>query len=164
MALVYIGLGSNLENPQQQLKDAANTIKMLDGVLLLNDSGIFKSKAMTLNNEVQPDYYNAVVKLETRMTPHELLDALQDIENQQGREREYKWSPRTLDLDILLYDDLQLNDERLTIPHPGIVERAFVLYPLQHIENDMDIPRYGKLSDLIQKVSANDVEYTGVLL
>lgn len=163
MATVYIGLGSNLDNPQQQLKQAFISLRQLVGILIINDSGVFKSRAMTLNNERQPDYYNAVVKLETRLPPHELLDALQAIENQQGRVREYKWSPRTLDLDILLYDDLQLNDERLTIPHPGIAERAFVLYPLQRIENDLDIPEHGKLSNLLEHVSSDDVEYIGVL-
>ena len=163
MAIVYIGLGSNLDDPDQQLHKAVNALARLKNVNVVSDSGLFKSKPMTLNNEPQPDYFNAVVKVETSMTPHELLDCLQAIENQQARVREKKWGPRTLDLDILIYDDLQLKNERLTIPHPGIAHRAFVLYPLKNIESELTIPGLGKLSELLSGVSADDVEYAGEL-
>ena len=163
MAIVYIGLGSNLDDPEQQLRKAIIAINELDDVTVMCDSGLFRSKAMTLNNEQQPDYFNMVLKLETQINPHELLDGLQAIENNQGRVREHRWGSRTLDLDILLYDDLQLNDQRLTIPHPGMSERAFVLYPLRRIETELDIPGLGKLSDLLKNVSVEDAQFTGAL-
>ena len=163
MTCVYIGLGSNLDCPEKQLKIALMAINELNGVDVICDSGLFKSKAMTLNDEQQPDYFNAVVKIECQMSPHQLLDALQTIENNQGRVREHKWGSRTLDLDILLYDDLQLNDERLTVPHPGIAERAFVLYPLQRLATDLNIPGLGRLSDMLKNVSAEDVQFVGAL-
>ena len=163
MACVYIGLGSNLEDPERQLRAAVIAISKLNDTNVICDSGLFKSQAMTLNNEQKPDYFNAVVKLECQMSPYELLEALQGIENNQGHVREHKWGSRTLDLDILLYDDLQLNDERLIIPHPGMAERAFVLYPLQRIETDLNIPGLGQLSDLLKNVSVEDVEFTGAL-
>ena len=163
MATVYIGMGSNLDDPERQLRKAVNAIAEQKNIRLVSDSGLFKSKPMTLDNEPQPDYFNAVVKVETSMTPPELLDHLQSIENQQGRVREKKWGPRTLDLDILIYDDLQLKNERLTIPHPGIAHRAFVLYPLKNIESELAIPGLGKLSELLSGVSADDVEYAGEL-
>ena len=163
MACVYIGLGSNLDDPEKQLRAAVIAISELNDTDVICDSGLFKSQAMTLNDEQQPDYFNAVVKLECQLSPHELLEALQGIENNQGRVRERKWGSRTLDLDILLYDDLQLNDERLVIPHPGIRQRAFVLAPLQRIATDLDIPGMGKLSDLLKNVSIEDAQFTGAL-
>jgi len=163
MAIVYIGLGSNLENPENQLRTALISISELKDVDVICDSGLFKSKPMTLNDEQQPDYFNAVVKVDSQISPYELLDVLQTIENNQARVREHKWGPRTLDLDILLYDDLQLNDQRLTIPHPGMADRAFVLYPLQRIETDLNMPGLGQLSDLLKNVSVEDVEFTGAL-
>ncbi|MDH5485616.1 MAG: 2-amino-4-hydroxy-6-hydroxymethyldihydropteridine diphosphokinase [Gammaproteobacteria bacterium] len=163
MSVVYIGLGSNLDQPKRQLLQARERLARLPQTRLLKDSGLFQSRAMTLpgDDASQDDYINAVIKLETALSPHQLLDALQAIETEQGRQRLRRWGPRTLDLDILLYDDLQMDDERLTLPHAGIAERDFVLYPLQKIDNCLMIPGVGALDMLLAKISAQNIRYLG---
>lgn len=163
MQHVYIGLGSNMDNPGEQLRCAAEALSELPRCRYISDSGLYLSKAMlaTENQTEQADYYNAVVLLETKLQPLELLDYLQAIELRQGRVREEHWGPRTLDLDILLFGDIQMKSERLQIPHPGLCEREFVLYPMQGIEDEIDIPGHGKLSDCIQKCSRNGLRYIG---
>ncbi len=163
MAIAYIGLGSNLDKPCQQLIKARDSLAGIEETKLLADSGLFQSKAMTMpdDNQPQADYINAVVKLQTLLPPHALLDKLQAIEIKQGRVRSRRWAARTLDLDILMYDDLQINDERLTLPHPGISERDFVLYPLSKIENNLNIVGQGELSMLLGNVSAENIKYLG---
>lgn len=165
MALVYIGLGSNLEHPDRQLRQARQALEALPDTTLMADSGVFRSPAMTLpgDDRAQPDYLNAVVRLDTRLPPHELLRRLQAIEVAQGRVRERTWGPRTLDLDILMYDDIQLQDEQLTIPHPGIAERDFVLYPLSRIDESLVIPGQGPLAELMARRTGVDIEYLGPL-
>ena len=118
---------------------------------------------MTLpdDNEPQDDYINAVVKLDTLLTPHQLLDECQRIENEQGRLRNKRWGARTLDLDILLYDELQFEDERLSLPHPGISERDFVLYPMYQIEKNLMIPGQGNLDLLQQQISGKSIKHLG---
>jgi 2-amino-4-hydroxy-6-hydroxymethyldihydropteridine diphosphokinase len=164
MAIVYIGMGSNMNNPKQQLVQAKKSLQQLSQVQFLNCSDLFQSKAMTLpdDNQPQDDYINAVVKLNTQLTPHQLLDECQKIENKQGRVREKRWGARTLDLDVLLYDDLEMKDERLSIPHPGIAERDFVLYPLCQIDKNMMIPGQGECYTLKQKVSNENIQCLGV--
>ena len=106
----------------------------------------------------QPDYVNAVLSLETALTPHQLLDLLQSIEQLHGRERKRHWGERTLDLDILLYGEQTLNDARLKIPHPGMLERAFVLYPLAEIAPNIEIPGAGKLQDVLSSCPQGELE------
>jgi len=163
--LVYIGLGSNLEQPKQQLKKAVAELKLLPESRYVQDSGLYLSKPLVADGvpEDQPDYYNAVVLLETGLTPVELLDQLQAIENRQHRIREQHWGPRTIDLDILLYGQQQINNERLQIPHPGLCEREFVLYPLQRLNPEMTIPGHGKLKQIIKMCSENGMKYLGQL-
>jgi 2-amino-4-hydroxy-6-hydroxymethyldihydropteridine diphosphokinase len=163
MAIVYIGLGSNLDNPKQQLINARVVLEKMQQTQLIMDSGLFQSKAMTMANDDQPqaDYINAVIKLQTSLAPHVLLDKLQAIETEQGRTRTKRWGARTLDLDILMYDDLQIDDERLTLPHPGISERDFVLHPLSRIESHLNIPGQGKLNILLEKLSDKNIKYLG---
>ena len=163
MAVVYIGLGSNLARPDQQLLTARQALAALPDSRILADSGMFRSRAMTLpgDDQAQPDYLNAVVKLETDLQPLDLLRALQAIESAQGRVRERPWGPRTLDLDILLYDDLQMRNEQLSIPHPGIAERDFVLYPLRAIDEKLELPGLGPVADLIARLAASDIAYLG---
>lgn len=164
MTIVYIGMGSNMEHPEQQLTQAKNSLQKLEQTELLKSSSLFRSKAMTLPGDDQPqdDYINAVVKLDTQLLPHALLDECQRIENDQGRIRGKRWGARTLDLDILLYGELQFEDERLSIPHPGIAERDFVLYPLHQIEQNLMIPGSGKCYILQQKVSEANIQELGV--
>jgi len=146
---VYVGLGSNQDEPQQQLCKAVIAMQTIPDTKLLRVSGIYVSRPMGPPD--QDDYLNAVAELETRLLPEELLDALQAIERRQGRCREgERWQQRPLDLDILLYGNKRINSEHLVVPHPGMHVRAFVLYPLQELEGDIEIPGKGHISTLIR--------------
>lgn len=144
---VYIGLGSNIENPCLQVK---NAIKALDGLVdtkVIKDSGYFKSKPM--GPEDQPDYVNAVVAIETELNAADLLTQCQLIERQQGRVKTRHWGERSIDLDILLYADEQIEQDDLTVPHPGISQRDFVYMPLLNINPEIEIPGRGMLKSLV---------------
>lgn len=164
MAIVYIGMGSNLNNPRQQLIQARDGLQQVSQTRLLASSDLFQSAAMRMPDDEQPqaDYMNAVVKLDTQLDPYQLLDECQKIENNQGRIRLKRWGERTLDLDILLYDDLQMEDARLCLPHPGITERNFVLYPLHQLDTALIIPGRGSCDALLQNVSTQGIQCLGV--
>jgi len=162
---VYIGLGSNLEQPLLQIKNALVALNALSGTQLLTDSGYFSSKPM--GPQDQPDYINAVALIETKLTPIELLDCLQTIEGEQGRIKLQRWGARTIDLDILLYGDEVINSERLTVPHIGLCERDFVYLPLLKIAPEVFIPERGRLKelvvDLIQESTKYAAKYQGLI-
>lgn len=143
---VFIGLGSNLDNPQQQILSAIDDIAAIEQTSLAQQSSLYSSPPM--GPQDQPDYINAVIAVETELSPHDLLDALQQIEQKHGRIRKRHWGERTLDLDILLFADKVIEDERLTVPHPGISDRAFVVYPLAEIAPDLQIPGLGDLAEI----------------
>lgn len=145
----YIGLGSNLENPIQQVKTALTNLENLAETQLIAQSRLYASPPMGPPD--QPDYINAVAAIDTSLSPELLLDELQRIERRQGRVREgERWGPRTVDLDLLLYGCELIESKRLTVPHAGIHERAFVLYPLREIAaDDLVIPERGSLGELI---------------
>lgn len=148
----YIGIGSNLEGPAAQVRRAAAALARLPGTRLRTLSPLYRNPAVGPGK--QPDYVNAVAVIETRLAPHALLDALQSIEHAQGRERgPVRWQPRTIDLDVLLYGDRVIDDERLTVPHPRIRERAFVLRPLHDVERELEIPGLGSVERLLARVS-----------
>jgi len=150
MVRAYIGLGSNLAAPPEQIQRALVALQDLPDSRLVARSSCYHSTP--LGGPIQPNYVNAVAALDTRMTAHELLASLQRIEKQQGRVRtQTRWGPRTLDLDILLYGDWQLAESALTIPHPALSQRDFVLYPLQEIAPGLIIPGLGSLLDCIGK-------------
>ena len=146
----YIGLGSNLQQPVQQVTQALQQLAKIPQTSVLKSSPLYQSAP--LGPADQPDFINAVAALETRLSPLELLDALQVIEQQQGRIRlGERWGPRTLDLDLLLYADQQIHNDRLTVPHPGLGERNFVLYPLHDIAgDDLVIPGLDSLGHLLE--------------
>lgn len=144
--LAYIGLGSNLDAPAGQVKTAITDLQSLPATQLLKTSSLYASPPM--GPQDQPDYINAVALIDTQLSAHDLLDALQAIEQQHGRQRKRHWGERTLDLDILLYDAQMIEDERLTVPHPGLTERAFVVYPLLEIAGDITIPGFGSLQTI----------------
>lgn len=146
LTLAYIGLGSNLEDPAAQVRRALHELAALPGTELQRASQLYRSPPM--GPPGQPDYINAVAALATRLEPEALLDALQAIEQAHHRRRLQRWGPRTLDLDILLYGQAQLHSPRLTVPHPGIAARAFVLQPLAEIAPTLEIPGAGALSSL----------------
>lgn len=139
MRRVYIGLGSNLAEPVQQLGAALAALDRLPDCRLATVSSLYASDP--LGPPDQPRYVNAVAALDCALAPLQLLDALQGIEREQGRVRKAeRWGPRTLDLDILLFGDLQLDEERLSVPHYHMHARAFVLYPLAEIAPDLRLP------------------------
>jgi len=144
---VYVGLGSNLDNPKQQLLRAFNELGELPHTELVARSSLYRSHP--LGPADQPDYINAVACLRTSLEPLELLDALQAIEQAHRRVRVQHWGPRTLDLDILLYGERQIDQPRLQVPHPHMFERSFVLQPLSEIAADLRVAGHGPLSDLL---------------
>ena len=130
MERIYIGMGSNLAAPEQQLRSAIEALAQLPGTQLAGVSAFYQSDSLLPG---QPRYTNAVATIETHMAPLELLDALQAIENDQGRERLERWGPRTLDLDILLFGNQLIDEPRLKVPHYHMHARPFVLYPLAEL-------------------------------
>ncbi len=140
-ARVFLGLGSNLAAPESQLKQAFDALASLPDSQVLAHSSLYFSKP--LGPQDQPDYVNAAVLLSTSLSPTALLDACQSLEQQQGRERLRHWGERTLDIDILLYDELELTSERLILPHPQAHLRDFVLLPLQELQADLVLHNQG---------------------
>ena len=130
MERIYIGMGSNLADPVEQLRSAIEALTRLPQTELVGVSGFYQSDSLLPG---QPRYTNAVAALDSTLTPLDLLDALQAIENGQGRERLERWGPRTLDLDIVLFGDRLIDEPRLKVPHYHLQERAFVLYPLAEL-------------------------------
>ena len=163
--MAYIGLGSNLDHPPRQIRKAMRALGNIPQTRVVADSGLFLSKPMVPPDGeiVQPDYFNAVAKIETRLGPYELLDQLQQIEDAQQRKRLQHWGPRTIDLDILMFDDVQMNNERLSLPHHGVQQREFVLYPLLNIDDSLEIPGRGMLNDLIEHCPQNGLQYLGTI-
>lgn len=154
----YIGLGSNLEDPAAQLLSARDAIAAVAGVEELAMSSLYRSAPMGPAD--QPDYVNAVMAVLTTLPALELLLVLQSIEASHGRVRTgERWGPRTLDLDLLLYGQEWIDSEILTVPHPGIGEREFVLYPLDEIApGDLPIPGRGTLGELVHSCPDRGIE------
>ncbi|MCO7612062.1 2-amino-4-hydroxy-6-hydroxymethyldihydropteridine diphosphokinase [Pseudomonas chlororaphis] len=130
MERIYIGMGSNLAAPEAQLRGAIEALAQLPASQLHGVSAFYQSDSLLPG---QPRYTNAVAALDSHLEPLALLDALQTIENQQGRERNERWGPRTLDLDILLFGDRLIDEPRLKVPHYHMHARPFVLYPLAEL-------------------------------
>jgi len=147
---VYIGLGSNLQDPASQIEQAFQALDQLPQTRLLKHSRLYSSKP--LGPQDQPDFVNAVCLVETELDPQTLLAALQEIERNQGRIKKRHWGERNIDLDILLYADQKLQTQTLTIPHPEIAQRDFVLLPLAEITPGLLIPELGPVEDLISQL------------
>ena len=157
MTLAYIGIGSNLGEPKQQIHQAVNALENIQNTTLAEISSLYFSRPM--GPQDQPDYMNAVAALETTLTPLELLDALQHIENEAGRVRkDERWGPRVLDLDILLFGEQIIDNERLTVPHYGMKLREFVLIPLAEIAPDLTLPDNSKVTELCQQIATNGLK------
>ena len=163
MHVAFVGLGSNLgndrngifESPKQQLLNAIQSIDNQTTIHLLKTSPFYQTQAIGPGD--QPDYINAAIKIETSLSAHQLLLALQSIENQQGRVRKERWGARTLDLDILVFDQLIENSEQLILPHPRAHERAFVLAPLNDLDPNLVIPKRGNISSLLANCSMQGI-------
>lgn len=148
MERVYIGLGSNLATPLAQLRSALASLAALPHSSLIAQSSFYASDPLGPTD--QPRYVNAVAALDTDLSPLALLDSLQTIELEQGRTRKAeRWGPRTLDLDILLFGNQQVDEARLTVPHYHMHARAFVLYPLAEIAPELHLPDGRTLRELL---------------
>ena len=153
---IFIGLGSNLDNPQQKIKDAICLIKKIDDVNIIATSSLYETPHVGFLD--QPNFINAVVQISSSINYNELLVKLFGIEHIFGRIRKEKNGPRTLDLDILLFDDLILESNSLTIPHPRMHERLFVLIPLLEISPIIQIPKYGSVHSLISGLKVQNIK------
>jgi len=154
----YVGLGSNLNDPPAQLRRAKAALAGLPGTRLIVVSAFYRNPPMGIQE--QPHFVNAVAGLLTQLPPRELLAALKLIEQDHGRDRASAghWGPRTLDLDFLVYGSLRMAEEGLTLPHPGIAERNFVLFPLLEIAPGLTIPGCGQLKDLAARLDRSGLE------
>jgi 2-amino-4-hydroxy-6-hydroxymethyldihydropteridine diphosphokinase len=146
--VVYLGLGSNLQQPQQQVQRALTALHNPPLISLQQASSLYHSKPLGPQN--QPDFINAVAECVTELTPFELLDYCQTIEQQQQRVRYQHWGPRTIDIDILLYGQLTLRSLELILPHPQMYQRDFVLIPLAEIAPDLLLPDGRCIKDLVK--------------
>jgi 2-amino-4-hydroxy-6-hydroxymethyldihydropteridine diphosphokinase len=156
MSSCYIGLGSNIEGPRDQVIQAISELAELPSSTLLKTSSLYQSKPLGLQD--QPDFINAVAELETSLSVRKLLSYLQEIESNHHRSREIHWGPRTLDLDILLYDAVEIDNADLKIPHPEIRNRNFVLIPLYEIAVELTIPGMGKLAELVRQIDRSSLD------
>lgn len=152
----YIGLGSNLDDPLRQVQTALTELAGVRQSRLLKASGLYRSAPM--GPAGQPDYINAVAALETTLAPDELLTQLQQLEARHQRVRKERWGPRSLDLDLLLYGDAVIDSEHLSVPHPGLTQRNFVLIPLCEIAPDLILPDNRGLSELANNCSREDLQ------
>lgn len=141
-SVAYVGVGGNVGRPEATLPAALAALAVADGVRGASASPVYRSSPV--GGIAQPDFLNAVVRLRTTLPPHDLLDMLLALESQFGRQRDERWGPRTLDLDVLLYDDIVLHHPRLVVPHPELVERGFVLAPLADLAPSLRHPVEGK--------------------
>jgi 2-amino-4-hydroxy-6-hydroxymethyldihydropteridine diphosphokinase len=154
MTLAYVGMGANLGDARKTLQAAARDLSELPGVSLLALSRFYRSAPIDSSG---PDYVNAVAAIQTNLGAHALLKALQAIEQCHGRVRPYRNAPRTLDLDLLLYGQEVIEDAELTIPHPRMHQRAFVLRPLADLAPDAML-RQGGLQDLIAACADQELQ------
>ena len=164
MATAYLSLGSNIGDRKSFLLRARNLLLNAPGVRIVIPSPIYQTEPVGGPPDQEP-YLNAVLLVETVLPPHELLDKCREIEDRLGRERPERWAPRTIDLDLLLYDDLVHHDEELELPHPRMHERTFVLTPLADVAPDLVHPRLERtVRELLGELSdAPDVEQISIV-
>ena len=156
MTRVYLAIGSKLASPLEQVNAALAALADIPESQLVAVSDFYRTPP--LGPQDQPDYLNAAVALETTLAPETLLDHTQRIERQQGRERKaHRWGPRTLDLDIMLFGEMQIATPRLTVPHYDMKNRAFMLLPLAQIAPDLRFPDGDKLSVLLANLDRSGI-------
>ena len=158
MTVAYVGMGANVGDPRAQLLAAWDAIGRLPDTLPLARSAFYRTAPIGYEN--QPDFLNNVGKIDTALEPHALLASLQKIERDLGRTRSFRDAPRTIDLDLLLYGNEAIDSAGLTLPHPRMHERAFVLKPLLELEPDVVIPGRGSATDLLRACAGQRVERT----
>lgn len=154
----YIALGANLGDREQTLCDAIQLLNSHPQIEVQRCSGMYDTAPVGYTD--QPAFYNMVIRVSTGLQPLELLQTMLDIEHQLGRVRDIRWGPRTVDLDLLWMDDIQMDTERLQLPHPRMHERAFVLVPLHEIVEQQQAPElYQLVTDSLQHVQDQDIQY-----
>lgn len=159
MNSVYLSLGTNMGDREKNLKDAVNIIKRFDSTKIIKVSKIYETEPWGYTD--QGNFLNLCLEIKTSLSPYELLEKCQDAEQYLKRERLIRWGPRTIDIDILLYNDIICEDEKLILPHPRIQERAFVLIPLMDLNEELII-KGQDLKDWLKVVDLKEVkEYTG---
>jgi 2-amino-4-hydroxy-6-hydroxymethyldihydropteridine diphosphokinase len=156
MRQAYIALGSNLQQPQLQVLQAFTELARLPKTRVINRSSLYRSTPVGYDD--QPDFINAVAEIDTDLTPRELLHALQALEHKHGRVRSFPNAPRVLDLDLLLYNNMTMHTDELTLPHPRMHERGFVLLPLAEIAPGLTLPQHGSVAKLAQACTNRGVE------
>lgn len=156
MTVAYIALGSNLQDPEKQLKTALAEIRALPQTALLQASSLYRTAPVGYDN--QPDFINAVAQVETGLAPLPLLHALLEIEQKHGRERPFPNAPRILDLDLLMHGETRMSSQELTLPHPRMHERGFVMLPLAEIAAELEIPGVGRADSLAANCAGQGVE------
>jgi len=154
--LVFVGLGSNLGRPEQQLRAALTRLALIPETVLSAVSRFYRTSPWGVVD--QPPFINAVAELRSALPPQALLDALLAIERDAGRERRERWGPRVLDLDLLWYDGLRIERPGLTVPHPHAHERGFVLRPWAELAPDLPLGDHGTVGDLAARVDCSSVE------
>ena len=160
--LAWVGLGGNLGDPAAALQDALDALDRIFGVELTAVSSVYQSAPVGLS--AQPDFLNAVARIDTSLEPGELLEQLLRIETEQGRVRVgERFGPRLIDLDLLLYNETVLQSEGLTLPHPRMLERRFVLEPLAELEGNMGLPGGHRLCDCLKACSDQRLDKIGSL-
>jgi 2-amino-4-hydroxy-6-hydroxymethyldihydropteridine diphosphokinase len=156
MPRAFIAIGSNLQQPRSQVMQAFEGISRLPNTQLIKRSSLYRTAPVGYDD--QPDFINAVAEVETELPPLELLHALLSVETAQGRERPFPNAPRVLDLDLLLYNDTIMNTAELTLPHPRMHTRGFVMLPLAEIAPELSIPPYGNVAVLAGQCTDQGVE------
>ncbi|HEY5930989.1 MAG TPA: 2-amino-4-hydroxy-6-hydroxymethyldihydropteridine diphosphokinase [Burkholderiales bacterium] len=156
MTTAFVALGANLDDPKSQVLRALEELDRIPGSRVVSRSSLYRTAPVGYLD--QPDFINAVAHLDTTLEARPLLDALHQLENRHGRRRTVPNAPRTLDLDLLLYADRVINEEGLTLPHPRLHERAFVLAPLAEIAPDAIVPGQGRVGDLLDRIDRSGVE------
>jgi 2-amino-4-hydroxy-6-hydroxymethyldihydropteridine diphosphokinase len=152
----WLGLGSNQQHPESQLRDALGRLRAVKGVEVLRVSHFYRTPPW--GDELQDDFINAVTQIETSLEPIPLLHELQAIENLMGRQRnKRRWGPRVIDIDLLLYGEEQFQTEELELPHPRMHERAFVLMPLCELDARLEIPGRGVSGELLKQLDCNGI-------
>ena len=151
MNQVFIGIGSNKNHPYFRIYSVLKQINRLKSTFIVKKSSLYETKP--LGPQGQPNFINAVIEIKTNFDPHELLSELQELERQHNRKKTKKWGPRSIDLDILIYNKIIMDSKDLIIPHPGLEYREFVLIPLYEITGyGYEIPKYGRVSSLIKNL------------
>jgi 2-amino-4-hydroxy-6-hydroxymethyldihydropteridine diphosphokinase len=156
----YVALGSNLSEPRRQVEAAFGALGGIPGTRLVSRSSLWRSQPM--GPQDQPAFVNAAAGLLTTLSPRDTLAALQGIETRMGRsEPAVRWGPRVIDLDLLQFGDVKSDDPALALPHPGLHQRNFVLYPLSEIAAELWVPGHGRVGRLRERVSAAGIERLG---